>query len=859
MNSPRLFFPFEEPVTSSMSRMMNIAALHTSQFMKVLASVLLCLGSVFAGKMDASIQEALYLFEMKGDYANATSLLERISKEGDQSDKEQAFFYLGKIQELSNNRQSANFYYNQSLVNTHKTNMAYWLAEREAITSNQSERLLQKPLMLPSPIRKVFGQSPTYLQLKNGSIKRIGAEGLENISTDIKANAEIYQITSQGIWHRADAEDSLRFTSFHSGKQSRNYDIFDITGFFEQDNRVIVQGSQSLSLINQNGAKITIPEKYNSCSIEGYHGPTKSYALNCPDNSLHLISAEAGVETKTISQFDAISKVLVEKKLIYLVSGNNFYCYAPKGSNTPLWKISVGTVEDIITFENSIAILESSGRLSLLDKRNGFVKASVLTETAIMSPLAQGTLGLFSSEGTIVAVDTLLRPIWFYNFLKSVETKPIHTEDAIYLNFGDTRLQSISPRYYGKKALLSTQIAKKASLLMENEQWDSLEVTLDTLFKVEPGNAEGWFLRAVYLEHKDASEKSIQQAWAEAVRLSTSNPRTAHVILERYSKAIGAKFVSQLPISPKTVYPQFFGGKKNLYTIDPAAGQIFNINPENGEIRWAKNIGKLDFNPVIGHDENTIAIATKYNMSLFELNKTSTATNIQLPGKAFDIKVFDDAIYVSTWNGFLLKVNRSENKQAWSRKVFSGTFLMTKENGKIYLCSQEGNLQMVDEISGLTDEGFSKKITGNITHMDQGDSTLVFATSANKLLIYNTKHPEAAPLQVLMDSPISSMQIVNNHGEKNILVNLANQSMLLYSESGAPIWKFNGKGSVFSKPFAKGNEIWLDQGSEIISVAMKDGKITKRYSTPGGSGTPFITNNTLFSASPKRILYGFPL
>lgn len=837
----------------------HIAAYPIYQIIFVLVSALLCLGHAYASKMDATIQEAVYLFEMKGDMATATSLLEKVAKDGDQSDKEQANFYLGKIQELSNNRQSANFYYGQSLANTNKTNLAYWLAEREAITSNQAERLLQKPLVLSSPIHKTFGQFPTFLLLKNGTIKKISSAGLQNVSSPVGPDSEIYQINTQGIWHKTASEDSLRFTSFHSGKLSHSYEITDIIGFFEHDNQVVVQSSQGLSIINLKGTKITIVEKYDNCSIEGYYSPTKSYVLNCPDNSLHLISSETGIETKTISQFDAITKVLIEKKLIYLVSGNTFYCYVPKESSTPLWKLSIGTVEDILPFENNIAILESSGRLSLLEKRSGFVRASVLTETAIMHPLSQGSLGLFSAEGTIVTVDTLLRPIWFFSFLKPIETKPIRTDDAIYLNFGEAKLQSLSPRYYGKKALLSSQVARKASGYMESEQWDSLSITLDTLFKMEPGNAEGWFLRAIYLEHQEASEKSIQQAWAEAVRLSTSNPRTAHLILEKYSKAIGAKFVSQLPISPKTVYPQFFGGKKNLYTLDPAAGQIFNINPDNGEIRWVKNIGKLDFNPVIGHDENSIAIATKYNMSLYELSKTSTATNIQLPGKAFDINVFDDEILVSTWNGFLLKVNRTDNKQAWSRKVFSGPFLMTRDSERIYLCSQEGNIQIIDNNSGLSNEGVTKKIGGNITHMGLGDSSLVFATNANKILIYNINHPDAPPLQVLTDSPISTMQMVNNHGEKNIIVNLANQSMLLYSESGAPLWKYTGKGSVFSKPFVKGNEIWLDQSSEIVSVSMKDGKITKRYSTPGGSGTPFIINNTLFSASQKRILYGFSL
>jgi outer membrane protein assembly factor BamB len=90
-------------------------------------------------------------------------------------------------------------------------------------------------------------------------------------------------------------------------------------------------------------------------------------------------------------------------------------------------------------------------------------------------------------------------------------------------------------------------------------------------------------------------------------------------------------------------------------------------------------------------------------------------------------------------------------------------------------------------------------------------------------------------------------------------VGLANQSLLLYTISGTPLWKFQGKSSIFSKPFVEDGLAWLDQGNEVVAISLSDGKIVHRFSTPGGAGTPFILNKTLFSASSKRLLYGFSL
>ena len=70
-----------------------------------------CIGALstaaFCSRMDKELYEAVYQFEIKGNFTDALDLLSRVSLEGDEEDKSKAFFLLGKIQEVSENPQTA--------------------------------------------------------------------------------------------------------------------------------------------------------------------------------------------------------------------------------------------------------------------------------------------------------------------------------------------------------------------------------------------------------------------------------------------------------------------------------------------------------------------------------------------------------------------------------------------------------------------------------------------------------------------------------------------------------------------------------------------------------------------------------
>ena len=824
----------------------------------VLALVGICCGPALAERMNSTIQEAIYEFEMKGEVGKATRLLEMVSKQGDREDREKAFFYLGKIKELSGNRTSANFYYNQSLSFTKETAKAYWLSEREAATGIVNDVLIRKKIPLRASIEKVFKGDATYLLLRNGSIKKVYADTVVDIRAGIPARSDVLKIDGTGIWYQTANRDSLLFKPHNVKFPSRAYAIAHTDEFFAKGENAIAQSAHTLTLLDKKGIVTHINETYSGCHIANYYSATGHYILNCTDNALHFISDADGSETYTLSQFDAIQKVIVEGNDVLLLSGNSLFCYRPRESLSPLWKVQFSNAEELLPFNNSIVVLEASGRVTLIDKATGFIRNIIRSDAVSIHPLALGTLGLFSSEGDLVAVDTLLHPIWHFNFAKPISAAPIHTTTNIFLLFDDSHLVGIAPHYYGKKALQSDVLTLRASAMAEAGAWDDIGILLDTLLRLEPGNAEAWLYKALQLEATGGNEKERQKAWSEAVRLSVSTARTGSMILNRYSKAIGAKFVSLLAISPKTKYPQFFGHKKNIFTIDPAAEKLICINSENGEQRWAKDLPKMTDSPVMSHNDNTLALASGFALNIYDLDKDAPPQLLQLPGKAFNIQQTKDAIYVATWNGFLLKVTRSENRLAWSRKIYSSPFIFTPHDPTIYTASLEGEIKYIAEQSGLPGD-FNPKVASTVSHIARADSSIAIATDNNRLYLYSANDVTRDPVQVLLESPVVSLQTTSGHDSGNILLGLADQSFLLYSPSGAPLWKYQGKNSIFNKPYIADGLAWIDQGNEIIALSLKDGSVTHKFNTPGGAGTPFVMNKTLYSASSKRLLYAFSL
>lgn len=820
----------------------------------------LLFSAALSSRMDKELYEAVYQYEIKGNFADAQDQLSRISIEGDEEDKGKAFFLLGKIQELSESPLNAIFYYRQALINPASARDAYFLAGRIARLDTSPERLALGKVRFSSPIRETFPGKQPFILLTNNQLYTLHNEKFVSVPTFLSERAKILSVTQNGIWFSDENPPTLHFQPRDSKQPVHSYrfdsaisDIIPLPGI-----GAFVISEKTLAFAASEGLRFSVENRYRGCSPIGFYAPQNAFAVSCPDNAIHLFDAENGSEKQSLAMEDPIRKGILSDNGIFVASANTLCYFRPQADNSRQWKVSGNPIEDIVLFESGLAVLESDGKLKMLHPESGieFAKASVDGEKLFV--MARGALGTFSREGALTVVDTALRPLWRYHFGKPLAAEPLQSQGLLFLPFGNGELQTLDALHYGGRPILSQRYAEKAVQAKDAENWDEMVALIDSSQNLEPGNPTASYLRAINLERLGEDEKKRAEAWADAVRFSFGNRRESESILSHYAKIIGASYVHFLPLSPRTLYPNLFGAGHTLFTVDPAAQKLLALDPASGNVRWKKDLGLLETSPVLASDNSRLAIANGFRLQIQELTPNGGIRYGELPGKPFLIKFHENAIYVSTWNGYFIKLLAPDYGIAWARKLFALPFIFDISRENIAVASLEGTLGFV---SGATGQNSRPMVESgaNISVLDLADSTLAVATDQNEIRLYG-KNSET-PLQVIpTNSAVLSAQWVTLGNAKYLLVGFADQKIGLYAQtSREPLWTFSGNNSVYTAPVVNGNYLYIDQQSHIAQISLSKGTVEKSFATPGGAGTPFILENTLFCTSPKRLLYAFPL
>lgn len=813
----------------------------------------------FSSRMDKELYEAVYQFEIKGNFAEAQDMLSRISIEGDDEDRSKAFFLLGKIQELSESPLNATFYYRQALANPANARDAYFLASRIESLDTTPERLVIDKSNLAASIRETFGGKQPSILLSNNQLYRLHNEKFVSVPTFISESAKILAVTPGGIWF-SDETPTLHFQPKDSRQPVHTYRfdsaISSVLPLSSIGTLVITE--KTIAFAANEGIRFSVENRYRGCSPVGFYQPQNAFVVNCPDNALHLFDAESGAEKQTLSLIDPIQKTLLSDNGIFVSSSNTLWFFRPQTSSAYLWKSSGKPIEDAVFFEGKLAVLESDGKLKLLDPESGVELSRSSIDGEKLFQIARGTLGVFSKEGALSVVDTALRHLWHYHFGKPLAANPLQSQGLLFLPFEKGELLTLDALHYGGRPVLSQLYAEKAAKAKEAGDWKQMEALIDSAQKLEPGNPTASFLHAIDLERIGESETKRAVAWSDAVRYSFGDKQASSSILSHYAKIIGASYVHFLPLSPRTLYPNLFSTGHTLFTIDPAAQKLIAIEPSSGSVRWSKNLGLLETSPVLASDNAKLAIANGFQLQIHDLTPNGKLRYSELPGKPFQIKFHENAIYVSTWNGYFIKLLAPNYDIAWTRKLFALPFLFDISKESIAVSSLEGMLGFVSEATGQNSRPMIAS-RANTSVMDLSDSTIAIATDQNEIRIYTPESEE--PKQVFpTSSAVLSLRWVPIGSAKYLLVGFADQRISLYGpKTSIPIWTFAGKNSIYATPVVNGNHLYIDQQSHIAQISLSKGTVERRFSTPGGAGTPFILDNTLFCTSPKRLLYAFPL
>lgn len=809
--------------------------------------------------MDKQLQKAVYEFEIKGNFAEAEDMLSKISLEGDAAEKSEAFFLLGKIQELSANPQNAAFYYRQALANPGSAGMAYFLASRIAALDSNPERLVGRPIRLPAPVERTFpGDAPAVL-LSNGTLYRLPGEDSPIKKLPLPEGSKVQAVSSAGIWYVDGDGRTLHFQirdlnlpprslNLHSG-------ILNVTPI--SNTLAAAMTKNGLSLVSGDGVRLSLENRYRGCEIVGKYSPTESLVLNCEDNTLHFIRMDAGGEERTLSQPSPILKTFLTDNGVYVLTSSTIRHYKPQSGETVIWKREGLSVEAAAIFGTELAVLESNGTLRLWNLVTGRETERTTVDGESLFEISTGALGVFSGEGALTVLDSALNPLWRYHFGRPLAAAPVKSGSKVYLAFDKGELLPMTALHFGKKLLLSERFAEKAAAFQSSGKWDSAEVCIDSALSLEAGNPTATYLFAVNLERIGASETARAEAWARAVRFSSGDKKAAPGTLAHFAKIVGASYARLLPLSPHALYPNLFGTGHRLYTVDPAAHKLLSFDAETGNLRWTRELGELETSTILSNDASHLAFADGFRVNILDLSPSGKPLHAELPGKPFQLQFADGALFVSTWNGYFVKLLPPGFRIAWARKLFDMPFLFNFSKASISVVSLEGAFGFVNPTTGQNSEAFA--LAGqNVVSADLSDSLLAIATDKNEIRIYDKSGKSLSTLSA--SSSVLFLKWVTLGANDYLLAGFSDQKINLYSTATKePIWTYSGKGSVYMTPVVRGNSLYIDQHTHIAEISLSKGTVEFRYPTPGGAGTPFILGNTLFCTSPKRLLYAFPL
>ncbi len=824
----------------------------------------LLIGAVWAqaGPQGDSLRIAVYLFEMQGRFDQASALLTRISQSSISSpdEKTQALFYLGKIAELSHSDSIAKRHYAKALAGTNKSSVAYWLAERDAALSHSAKQVLLGSQQLPSPpVQTITGRNPGFL-LSNQQVWTVQNGKLQANGVQAPKETDVLAIGPMAIWyHDAANPEILRGKPLRESRAGTDLPLDGpIAKVLPVDGQhTVVQTKRSLYWIHGDQILWKVNGRYTGCIPYGIYAPMRQLVIACPDNALHFLSRENGNEKLSIALVDKVDKAILDDEGILLTSSGMLWYFQPHIRPEPIWRFAEAIVQDFVVSEDKVSVLGTDGTMTLLDKSQGSSLSSNRSDGQRLAQLGTGLLGSLSKDGHLTVFDTLLTPVWHYNFASPLQAAPLLADSVLYFPLANGRLVLLDARYYGKGGSPLRNLEKRALLLAESGSWKEVPEYIDSLMRLERGNPAAWYLKA-----RLASLNQPTQApglWSQAAGFARRDPEIATQVLKSYAKEIGAQYVQYLDISPQTLYPRLFGDNRNLYIFDPAARRVSNLIPVQGQVRWQANLRRLEQSAILDQDNRTLAIASGFQVEVLDLMQKGRSRTIELPGKPFQMLLDSSALFVTTWNGFLLRYQRNTLALSWSRKLFATPSYIARSGESLHVLSQDGEmLQLEAQSAEPIQEGASHMANAAFFRSDNGLLLLANQDDQVQVLLEIPGYPLVS--QFRAGSQILSAEMLRIEGEPHVLLGLANQELALFRlRDGHEAWRYEGSGSIYVQPVIYGGKVWIDQKHAIVGLDLQTGNEWRRFPMPSGSGPVFASGNMVYCATPQRLLYAFPI
>jgi hypothetical protein len=572
-----------------------------------------------------------------------------------------------------------------------------------------------------------------------------------------------------------------------------------------------------------------IDSMYSHCKPEGELYLAQRMVYNCPDNLLYLVSKKNG-KVWSVLFTGAPAKVFLVFNGFFLYSENTLSFYSLKDGlleeSTYVWRIPTLEIQDIDNRESQIFVLDISGQISLLDKNSGQKISSAKSDGEALFMAGTGLVGTYQKNGGISVFDSLLTHLWDYQIDGEILERPVLKGDSVIFNLSNGNAEILHTRHYQKFS------------------WPVL-ADMDSIFSLESGNANAWY--------KLALQKNTDSLWNKAIIYGARRPELSELVFAEYAKKIGAKWIKRLHISSNMHYPKILSDGSRLFVLDANSKELLNFSLENG-FAGASIVLPKD-GRLVSNDSPLLMLNSGNRLSLFSLKEQKAVSLGIPPGDPISFLRNKDSLYIGSVNGFALKYYVPEARLEWSRKVSSAPVFLGLGDEGIYSLSQ-------GKINSLSQKKQDKKInmeSNGMINFKFKNGIFTVASPEGLVQVYSEK--DFSMLGTFsIDSDITSFELVEYEGKTYALAGTANQSLSLFEiPSGKLSWTFSSRGSAFMQAIPNASHIWLDQDNSIAAIDISTGKLVKKHKILGSGASIFIHGNTLYSATPQKLLYAFPI
>jgi len=663
----------------------------------------------------------------------------------------------------------------------------------------------------------------------------VGAEKLllsaleyPGISVNEKLNAHFY------LANIAEAKQDSFGVAKHCGFLKNNsqnaklaYLAAEKEKIFGAVNEKIKIASEKKNFVQEESGNSIPPEsRFLDCDLEGELYLAQRTMYKC-SNALHLVPKKRGTEI-LVPLEGKPEKVFLILDGFFLYSENSLYFYRIGDGLDLVWRIPSIEVQDIEDFDGKIYVLDVSGKISLLNKNSGQLVSSVKSDGESFFKPGVGLIGTYQKNGGISVFDTILVNLWDYQIDGEIAGTPIIKSDSVIFNLQDGNSEILYTRHYQKlKAPDSSDI--------------------DYLLNFESGSALAWY--------RIAERDNSDSAWKRAVAYGARKQELSALVFAKYAEKIGAKWVRHLPISQNMLYPNMFSDANWLFVYDAEAQSLLKFSLETGNANGEIPLPKDRKYVVEDNEPPWLILSSGFWLSQFSLREQKSVS-LEMPGKPFSFLRSRDSVYVGLWNGFALKYFAPNMRLERSAKVSSAPVLLARGKMGVYSLSQ-GKIALLSSKTPAIRE-FNQDLSEADYFKFKNDLFVVASKEGDFQIFSEQEFKQLGSFSV--HSQVISIELPEIGGKIYALVGKADQTLSLYEvPSGRHIWTFESEGSGLMQFALHGSHIWLDQDGSVAAIDMSSGKIVKKHSIFGKGASISIKGNTLYCATPEKLLYAFPL